>query len=93
LPHLLIHSWENVKIFFLLWNRGHDEATFLLLRLFQKGFFFSSYNSKDFILDRSGEHKEAFSSACRLLETPSHPTEIRKEPHSSAEDKFGRSDF
>lgn len=41
-------------------------------------FFFFCYNSKDFLLDRDGKHKDAFSSARRLLENPSHPSEIRE---------------
>lgn len=41
-------------------------------------FFFFCYDSKDFLLDCDGKHKEAFSSACRLLENPSHPSEIRE---------------
>jgi hypothetical protein len=36
LLHLLIHAWENVKIFFPLWSRGYEEGTFLSRRLFQK---------------------------------------------------------
>lgn len=52
-------------LFFLLWNTGLSEGTFLSLRLFQ-GFYSLRHDSEDFLFGRDGRHKEALSSACRL---------------------------
>lgn len=51
---------------------------------FRRVFFPSFLQFHRFYFRHTGKHKEAFSSACRLLENPSHPTEIREAELSSA---------
>lgn len=52
------------------------KVLFFFSDFFRFFFFFSCYDSKDFLFDGDGKHKEAFGSACRRLETPSHPMEM-----------------
>lgn len=51
---------------------------FSFTETFSGGFFSSFLQFHRFYFRHTGKHKEAFSSACRLLENPSHPTEIRE---------------